>query len=442
MSPNFQVDPYSGQYHLNLPFDISTAPQVPSSPSKGSNEDVCPVQLTEGKKQNKQSIPEVEGLPGNKNERYSQLVALYRISAKKIEKTIQKLSCSEGSRGPQLCSQLSTQLGLKQLQQQMEVHPLIITNGNLSEISWGSVCSSNDQFLPADHNHQKNLPENCSTSNVPSWRIQTLIRLHCNTLFGKCLDNGRLQLPATSWENPGWHCEVDLDIETERAAEVILDNASYPASEYNSDEVMHGMSDSEFESDRDPSFPYSNGPGHCQASSQTLANIWQTMRKAGVFKFKPGCQGKGSETPILYDQVVENCCSDDETDDDSMDEESNSTQPTKCCTVLRLPWRSTLLEKLMVHIGILQDPRNSTAPQRTKAARLLGFFNLYHICSKQAVGISNEFGISEPEVDSDMDKHCSPDLPSQESKAETTTLNPRCTTNLGQENNTYYHNCG
>ncbi|CAH7685345.1 hypothetical protein PPACK8108_LOCUS19845, partial [Phakopsora pachyrhizi] len=193
----------------------------------------------------------------------------------------------------------------------------------------------------------------------------------------------------------------------------------------------------------DPSFPYSNGPGHCQASAQTLAIILQTMRKSGVVKFRSDlsqgfstgnnqflwnialqtfinlvCLGEytgisidiyhkediwtalrnhvwlrlmrryqeqilGFESqdakakaqrrrscmtklclaqvkyilskPLLYEllPVVENCCSDDETDDDAMDEENNSTQPTKRCTVLCLPWRSTFLEKLMVHINIL-----------------------------------------------------------------------------------------
>ncbi|CAH7674685.1 hypothetical protein PPACK8108_LOCUS9607, partial [Phakopsora pachyrhizi] len=207
----------------------------------------------------------------------------------------------------------------------------------------------------------------------------------------------------------------------------------------------------------DPSFPYGDGPGHRQASAQTLAIIWQTMRKAGVAKFRPdlnkgfftddnqflwnialrtfinlvrsgeytgisldiyheediwialrnhvrlrlmrryqeeslGLESQDAKAkaqrrrsrmtklrlarvkyilskPLLYEllPVVENCCSDDETDDDAMDEDNNSTQPTKRCTVLRLPWRSTLLGKLMVHIDILRDPRNSTAPQRSNA---------------------------------------------------------------------------
>ncbi|CAH7671513.1 hypothetical protein PPACK8108_LOCUS6284 [Phakopsora pachyrhizi] len=564
ITPSFQVEPSSGQNHLSLPLDISTAPDVPSSSSKGGNEDMSPVQLIEGTKQNKQSIPKVtnrhkifidvktltieqikECLKNysylfSKNERYSQLVALYCILAKKINKKSQKPSCFEGSRGPQLVRQLSSQLRLKQPQENIEVQPLIIANDHLSENSRGSVCSSNNQFLPPDLNHQKNLPGNPSTSKVSSWRTQvlssanedtalqetlylketfqelvnqnkdvidrldslvkgvkslsigaqelpskpgsqptgnpsnipqggplhTLIRLHCATLFGKCLDNGRFPPAATSWEKAGWRRKVDLDIETERAVEVVLDNASDLASEGNSDEVMHRMSDSEFESDRDPSFPYGNGPGHCQASAQTLAIIWQTMRKAGVAKFRPDlnkgfstgdnqflwnialqtfinlvCLGEykgisldiyheediwialqnhvwlrlmrqyqeeslGLESqdaksraqrrqsrmtkdvaldmlpqlclaqvkyilskPLLYEllPVVENCCSDDETDDDAMDEKKNSTQPTKYCTVLRMPWRSTLLGKLMVHINILQDPRNSTAPQRSNA---------------------------------------------------------------------------
>ncbi|KAI8445962.1 hypothetical protein BY996DRAFT_6423287 [Phakopsora pachyrhizi] len=174
ITPSFQVEPSSGRNHLSLPLDISPAPDVPSSSSKGGNEDMSPVQLIEGTKQNKQSIPEVKELPGNKNERYSQLVALYRILAEKINKRIQKPSCFEGSRGPQLVRQLSTQLRLKQPQENIEVQPLIIANDHLSENSRGSVCSSNNQFFPPDHNHQKNLPGNPSTSRVSLWRTQVL----------------------------------------------------------------------------------------------------------------------------------------------------------------------------------------------------------------------------------------------------------------------------
>ncbi|CAH7674083.1 hypothetical protein PPACK8108_LOCUS8981 [Phakopsora pachyrhizi] len=531
ITPSFQVEPSSGQNHLSLPLDISTTPDVPSSSSKGGNEDMSPVQLIEGTKQNKQSIPKVtnrhkifidiktltieqikECLKNysylfSKNERYSQVVALYCILAKKINKQSQKPSCFEGSRGPQLVRQLSTQLRLKQPQENIEVQPLIIANDHLSENSRGSVCSSNNQFLPPDLNHQKNLPGNHSTSKVSSWRTQVLSSANEDTALQEtlylketfqelvnqnkdvidrldslvkgvkslsiraqelpskpgsqptgnpsnipqggplyvvfsscvifkvylltCLDNGRLPPAATSWEKAGWCRKVDLDIETERAVEVVLDNASDLASEGNSDEVMHGMSDSEFESDRDPSFPYGNGPGHCQASAQTLAIIWQTMRKAGVAKFRPDlnkgfstgdnqflwnialqtfinlvCLGeyKGISLDIYHEEDIwialqnhiwlrlmrqyqEESLGLESQDAKSKAQRGQSrmtkdvaldmlpqlclaqvnTQPTKYCTVLRMPWRSTLLGKLMVHINILQDPRNSTAPQRSNA---------------------------------------------------------------------------
>ncbi|CAH7686093.1 hypothetical protein BY996DRAFT_4587190, partial [Phakopsora pachyrhizi] len=108
------------------------------------------------------------------------------------------------------------------------------------------------------------------------------IRLHCATLFGKSYDSENLPPPATILEKSSWHQTKDFGTEED----------SDGAMDEDSDILMNETYDSVPNFEHDPSFTYGDGPGHRQASPQTLAIIWQTMQKAGVSKFRPDlCQG-------------------------------------------------------------------------------------------------------------------------------------------------------
>ncbi|MBW0473532.1 hypothetical protein O181_013247 [Austropuccinia psidii MF-1] len=113
-------------------------------------------------------------------------------------------------------------------------------------------------------------PQTNSSGPAQNHRDNTLlarVRMHCQTLFGKCLDSNRLPPPATDHEKAKWNRNS------------IVDN--FVDSEDSSDS---SGSNSDVE---DPAFPYAGGPGHRQASPQTLSIMWHAMNRAGVRSFRP-----------------------------------------------------------------------------------------------------------------------------------------------------------
>ncbi|MBW0487062.1 hypothetical protein O181_026777 [Austropuccinia psidii MF-1] len=113
--------------------------------------------------------------------------------------------------------------------------------------------------------------------------------MHCQTLFGKCVDSNKLPPPATDREKTKWNQN-----------EVI---GQYPDSDSSSNYSSSSNSESSVE---DFAFPYPGGPGHKQASSQTLSIMWRTMKQAGVQSFRPnlGASFNSPDNKFLWDLEI------------------------------------------------------------------------------------------------------------------------------------------
>ncbi|EFP84025.2 uncharacterized protein PGTG_09738 [Puccinia graminis f. sp. tritici CRL 75-36-700-3] len=88
------------------------------------------------------------------------------------------------------------------------------------------------------------------------------VRQHSATMFGRCAQNHACPPPATTKEQRRWTIWHEEE-----------DNSDI-------DSVMGSVTDMDLDDERDPSFPYPDGPGHSAASPQAIRIIWRTMRKA------------------------------------------------------------------------------------------------------------------------------------------------------------------
>ncbi|MBW0482252.1 hypothetical protein O181_021967 [Austropuccinia psidii MF-1] len=100
-----------------------------------------------------------------------------------------------------------------------------------------------------------------SSSKPCGGLLCTIIRQHCATLIGT--PDYNTPPPATPEEQAHWNSNTDPEIKSDSSEED--DHPDFPLC--------------------DPQFPYPGGPGHHEASQQTLKIIWQAMRQAGIRSF-------------------------------------------------------------------------------------------------------------------------------------------------------------
>ncbi|PLW38171.1 hypothetical protein PCASD_09469 [Puccinia coronata f. sp. avenae] len=323
-------------------------------------------------------------------------------------------------------------------------------NRTIASLPLGNLANMNPS--PSPINSRRHRPQPSSNHDMevdpPTTRqqgkrnceIQSFVRQHCATMFGRCARDESYAPPATEEEQRGW---------IKRSAGDSSDDESdnEPAS-YNVG------SDMELDEDYDPDFPYPNGPGHSAASPQALKIIWRTMRKAGVKSFRPDLSKHMSAHPnrFLWDlarqafmrvvrsgeyypltiemceqvdiqkcfathvqghimrkyadnkkftpeqlaarqkskrkntrlatlkrwrleevvlhpnlinliPIVEQCCSDDETDDEADPSLLRPGAPMRA-SVLKLPWRSEKVERIMIALDQLKARRRNYSVQQ------------------------------------------------------------------------------
>ncbi|KAA1101585.1 hypothetical protein PGT21_025127 [Puccinia graminis f. sp. tritici] len=103
--------------------------------------------------------------------------------------------------------------------------------------------------------------------------LPAAVRRHFITLFGQAASDGHFPPPATDEERRRWvqpvHQSSDIPVEEE-----------FPGID---SEETNPFADEDY----DPAFPYPNGPGHAQASPQSLRIMWRMMDECGVRLFRP-----------------------------------------------------------------------------------------------------------------------------------------------------------
>ncbi|KAI8446824.1 hypothetical protein BY996DRAFT_8447967 [Phakopsora pachyrhizi] len=163
--------------------------------------------------------------------------------------------------------------------------------------------------------------------------VQQLIRQHIATLLG--LKDGGLPIPHD--ENNQSQMDVD---------------------------------DEEHDSDGDPCYPYPRGPGHTNATPQTLSIMWRMMNEAGVKSFRPDF----SQPCNSPDNNFRECCSDDESDKEVVQpiQSSYIKQKLKECVACKLPWRYPRVTRLMVALDKikLKESESSSRGSSGPAPRL------------------------------------------------------------------------
>ncbi|PLW34253.1 hypothetical protein PCASD_17895 [Puccinia coronata f. sp. avenae] len=274
--------------------------------------------------------------------------------------------------------------------------------------------------------------------------IQSYVRQHCATMFGRCARDDSFPPPATAEERRAWITRGGRDT---------------PSDNSEDDSVSIAGSAMDLDDDYDPGFPYPNGPGHSAASPEALKIIWRAMRKAGVKSFRPDLS-KAMNHPVnrflwdlardtftrvvncgeydpltieILDQVdlkqyfvthvqgyimrkyqenkhftpeqlsarqkkrrkttrhatlkrwrletvvsqptlvglipiIEHCCSDDETDDEADPSLLRPGAPMRA-SVLKLPWRSQQVERIMIALDRMKARRRDFATRKPNTPR-------------------------------------------------------------------------
>lgn len=138
----------------------------------------------------------------------------------------------------------------------------------------GSGCGFNTQVLHqlemiAAGVNRSWLPPSRPSQQSREHSLLARVRKHIKTLLGQCSETNVLPPPATAREKDRWNREVVND-------------------EVSDDDDLSSPDASPLHRDVDPAFPYGiSGPGHREASKETLAIMWRAMRRARVRSFRP-----------------------------------------------------------------------------------------------------------------------------------------------------------
>ncbi|MBW0518829.1 hypothetical protein O181_058544 [Austropuccinia psidii MF-1] len=140
-----------------------------------------------------------------------------------------------------------------------------------------------------------------SLPSIPSWRdgISAPTDHHCSANLQEVVGALKHFTNHASEQNSKIICRMDLIVDKLSAIDLNplpFTNSSTPSPSShgrpnNTDpEIKYDSSEEDDHPDSplcDPQFPYPGGPGHHEASQQTLKIIWRAMRQAGMRSFQP-----------------------------------------------------------------------------------------------------------------------------------------------------------